>query len=170
MPHASAALSRETKCDEVRRKFHVGRGGTASGPCRIIIAIFDLVNVHLVDVSAFQRFRHLVYRIETRCIGLSQSGSASRSPCSRPPHIPRHLWLSGALGGEGWNQTLPVAQGIVLIPSVRCTLEMCVFSGQQQQWGSDTAYVEVWYCLYLSLKKESTRARCADVEPNVRRG
>ena len=50
--------------NEVRRKFHVGRGGTAPVPRRIIIAVFDLFSIHLVDVSALQRFRHHVCRIE----------------------------------------------------------------------------------------------------------
>ena len=33
-------------------------------PRRTVIAVFDLFSIHLFDVSAFQRFRHLVCRIE----------------------------------------------------------------------------------------------------------
>ena len=64
MPHASVAFSKRS---EVLRNFHVGRGGTAPELRRVIIAVFDLVNVHLVDVSAVQRIRRLVYRVATRC-------------------------------------------------------------------------------------------------------
>ena len=62
------AIAARLRCalqkNEVRRKFHVGRGGTAHVPRRIIIAVFDLLSIHLVDVSAFQRSRHHVCRIE----------------------------------------------------------------------------------------------------------
>ena len=130
----AARLRRAPRRSEVRRKFHVGRGGTSPAPRRIIIAIFDLVNGHLVDVSAFQRFRHLTYRIETRCIGLSQCGSASpQSPCSRPPLFPRLSWPPGCSGVRaGTKHSSPAAQGIVRIPSVRCALRVRVFSQQQQ--------------------------------------
>ena len=60
----AARLRCALQTNEVRRKFHVGRGGTAPVPRRIIIAVFDLFSIHLVDVSAFQRFRHHVCRIE----------------------------------------------------------------------------------------------------------
>ena len=47
--------------------FHAGQGGTAPALRRIIIAALDLVKFHLVEVSAVQRFCHLVYhRAATR--------------------------------------------------------------------------------------------------------
>ena len=62
MPHVSPQA---LQIIEVRRECHVGRGCTAPVLHRIIIAFRDLMNVHIVDVRAVQRFRHLVHRIES---------------------------------------------------------------------------------------------------------
>ena len=93
-------------------------------------------------MSAFQRFRHLVYRIETRYIGLSQSGSASpQSPCSRPPAFSATSMAVRALGGEGWNQTqFPCCTGHRAYPSVCCALRVRMLSHQHQQLRCDIAY------------------------------
>ena len=130
----AARLRRFFQRHEVRHKFHVVRGGTALTPRRII-AICNLVNVHFVAVNVFQRLRHLVYRIETRCIGMSQSGSASpQSPCSRPSHFPRDSWPSvRSRVRAGSKHSSPAAQGIIRIPSVRCATGVRVFSHQQHQ-------------------------------------
>ena len=60
-------LSRTLQRNEVRRKFHVGRGGTGPALRRIIMAVLLLVKVHLVDVRSAQLFRRLDYHIESKC-------------------------------------------------------------------------------------------------------
>ena len=94
----AARLRRALQRNELRRKFHVGRGGRRPrAPSYHDRYLRSRLCSPRSRLSAFQRFRH-VYRIETRCTWLSQSGWASQSPCSRPPHFPRHSWPPGARG------------------------------------------------------------------------
>ena len=63
----AARLRRALQRHEVRRKFHVGRGGTAPALRGVITSVLDLVYLHLVEeVSAVQRFHHPVYRVAAR--------------------------------------------------------------------------------------------------------
>ena len=136
MAHVSAALSGETKRDESSTW-----AGGAPPPCPVVSStppVSDALHFPALGLIAlplpFEDRLAARQSWQTRCIGLSQSGSASpQSPCSRPPHFPRHLWPSGRSGVRvGTKHSSPAAQGIVCIPSVRCVLG-CVFSRQQQQ-------------------------------------
>ena len=59
---------------------------------------------------------------QMRRIGLSQSASAPpQMPWNRPPHFPRHSWLSGRSEVRwGIKHRVPAAQGIVLASTARC--------------------------------------------------
>ena len=88
---------------------------------------------------------------QTRCIGLSRSGSASpQKPSSRPPHFPRHSWPSGRCRvRSGIQRSLPAAQGILLLYTVRCAVDVRVFFL--------AAAAAAGVC--ISLRRSSSRAR-----------
>ena len=89
---------------------------------------------------------------QTRCVGFSQSGSASpQRPCSRPPHFRRHSWPSGRSGVRaGTKHGSPAAQGVVRTPSARCVLGVCVLAA------ATTAVGMRYCCIYLAQEQHQS--------------
>ena len=96
----AARLCCALQSNEVRRKFHVGRGGTAPVPRRIIIAVFDLFSIQLVDVGTLPnlpvRSREISLHIQRKRLGFDPAPvfcpyclfQTLRSSMAPPQHRP----------------------------------------------------------------------------------
>ena len=72
----------------------------------------------------------------------AQSTSISQSPCSGPPHFPRHTPPSRPSGVRaGTTHSSPATQGIALIPIACRAPGVLVFSQQQQQMYDNWPYL-----------------------------